>query len=57
MGDLKYRKWDIIEKQIEVSEEKEEAVKKEYGQEAQMKEMMGCSRNHSKEIDIYNKSY
>jgi hypothetical protein len=22
-----------------------------------MKEMMGCSRNHSKEIDIYSKSY
>ncbi len=31
MSDLKYRKWDIIEKQIEVSEEKEEALKKEYG--------------------------
>lgn len=22
-----------------------------------LKEMMGCSRDHSKEIDIYNKSF
>jgi hypothetical protein len=58
LGDLQYRKkWDLLEKQVEISEEKEQLMDKDFSQEAQMKEMMGCSRNHSKEIDIYNKSY
>ncbi len=59
VGDIHYKKWDLIEKSVELSEKKEEVEDNPgFGIEGgQMKEMMGCSRNHSKEIDIYNKSY
>jgi len=59
VGDIHYKKWDLIEKSVEISEKKEEVQDNPgFGIDgAQMKEMMGCSRNHSKEIDIYNKSY
>ena len=43
---------------MEISEEKEEVMQKDFSAtEGPMKEMMGCSRNHSKEIDLYSKSY
>jgi hypothetical protein len=59
IGDIQYKKWDLIEKSVELTEKKEELQEKQvFGVDGtQMKEMMGCSRDHSKEIDIYNKSY
>ena len=52
----------MIEQSVEISEKKEqveEVPAGDFGKEGatHMKEMMGCSRNHSKEIDIYSKSY
>lgn len=40
-----------------LEDKKVEAEAKDYTKETMLKEMMGCSRDHSKEIDIYNKSY
>lgn len=59
IGDMQYKKWDLIEKSVDISEKKQEIEEKQgFGVDGnQMKEMMGCSRDHSKEIDIYNKSY
>ena len=59
VGELKYKKWDLIEKSVEISEKREEVeATQSFGVDgSQMKEMMGCSRDHSKEIDIYNKPY
>jgi hypothetical protein len=59
IGDIQYKKWDLIEKSVEIDEKKEEVEGTPgFGVDGnQMKEMMGCSRDHSKEIDIYSKSY
>ena len=59
LGELHYKKWDLIEKSVDISEKKEEVEEKQgFGvDEKQMKEMLGCSRDHSKEIDIYDKPY
>ena len=46
-----------MEQQISLEEQKEEVSQADFDKEAKVKEMMGCSRDHSKEIDIYNKSY
>lgn len=53
----KYKKWDMMEQQISLEEQKEEVNQTDFNKEAQVKEMMGCARDHSKEIDIYNKTY
>ena len=52
----KYKKWDIVDQQVKLEEEREEAAATDFSKEAQVKEMFGCARDHSKEIDIYNKS-
>jgi len=52
----KYEKWDLLEKKIEKEEEKEEAIKnQEKGIDSH--KIMGCSRDHSKEIEIYSKTF
>lgn len=51
-----YKKWDMMEQQAQLEEEREVVDNADYTKEAQVKEMFGCSRDHSKEIDIYNKS-
>jgi hypothetical protein len=53
----KYQKWDLIDKQISLEEEKVRVAETDFTKEAEVKEMFGCARDHSKEIDIYNKTY
>ena len=54
----KYEKWSLIDKQVEIEEEKEEASRDDYSKEAaSIKDLMGCGRDHSKEIDIYEKTF
>ena len=52
-----YEKWDLIDKQITLEEQKEEVINRDYTKEAEVKDMFGCNRDHSKEIDIYNKPF
>eukprot|EP00347_Sterkiella_histriomuscorum_P019330 403342060 len=52
-----YEKWDLLDQQLELEDKKLETEKKDFTQETMLKEMMGCSRDHSKEIDIYSKTY
>jgi len=40
-----------------LEEKKAEAESADYSREAQVKDLFGCNRDHSKEIDIYNRSY
>lgn len=52
-------KWDKIEKQHEKEEKMDEINKKDYSKEVeeQIHKMMGCSKDHAAEIDIYDKPY
>ena len=47
----------MMDQQMKLEEERETAAQTDFSKEAQVKEMFGCSRDHSKEIDIYNKTY
>jgi len=48
-------KWESLIKQEELKERKEEAEASE--KEDPSKYLMGCSQDHSKEIDIFNKPF
>lgn len=52
-------KWENIEKEIENEEKVEEIENKDFNKESSemVHKMMGCSRDHASEIDIYNKPY
>ncbi|CDW82206.1 UNKNOWN [Stylonychia lemnae] len=52
-----YTKWDLLDQQLNLEEKRQETEDKDFSKETMLKEMMGCSRDHSKEIDIYYKSY
>ena len=45
-----------MEKKMELEEQKEQSSKEE-SKDDPTKYLMGCSRDHSKEIDIYSKTY
>ena len=52
-------KWDKIENQFVKEEKIENLEKKDFGQEVSdnIHKMMGCSKDHAAEIDIYNKTF
>ena len=52
-------KWDQIESGIDQEEKLEAVNNKDFEKESAEKyhKMMGCSKDHAAEIDIYNKSY
>ena len=52
-------KWDKLEKQMDKEEKIKEIEDKDFDKEAKDKfhKMMGCSKDHAAEIDIYNKTY
>ena len=51
-------KWDKVVKKIELEEEMEEVKAKDFERQRQeyMEKMFGCSKDHSKEIDLYDKT-
>ena len=52
-------KWTNLEKQMDNDDKIEEIENKDFDKEAKEKyhKMMGCSKDHAAEIDIYNKPY
>ena len=52
-------KWDKISKQIDVEEQIEEVKETDFDQQRKqyMDKLIGCSKDHSKEIDLYEKTY
>ena len=52
-------KWEKVVKQIDVDEKIEEVKDTDFAQKQKeyMEKMMGCSKDHAKEIDLYNKTY
>ena len=52
-------KWTNIEKQMDKEEKIQEIKDKDFDKEAKEKyhKMMGCSKDHAAEIDIYSKTY
>ena len=55
----KSEKWDKIGKQIDIDEQIEETEDTDFEakQKEYMAKMTGCSKDHAKEIDLYNKTY
>ena len=58
-GDQGGSKWDRVEKEFEKGEKIEEIEGKDFkqGVKDSVHKMMGCSQDHSAEIDIYSKTY
>jgi hypothetical protein len=42
---------------LSLEDQKQEIAGTDFTKDAQVKEMFGCARDHSKEIDLYDKSY
>lgn len=53
------KNWDNIVKNEEIKDQIEEVKKKNFEDEQKemIHKMMGCSKDHAAEIDIYNKTY
>ena len=53
------RRWEKIVKKVEVEEQLEETKQTDFEQKQKeyMSKLAGCSKDHAKEIDLYNKSY
>lgn len=56
---MKGDKWDRIVKQDELDAEEETLKSKQYEREREeyIQKILGCSKDHGKEIDLYNKTY
>ena len=56
---VKGDKWDRIVKQDELDAEEETLKSKHYEREREeyIQKILGCSKDHGKEIDLYNKTY
>lgn len=52
-------KWDNFVKKVDIEEKIEEAKDEDYERKSKeyMEKIMGCSKNHSKEIDLYEKTF
>ena len=52
-------KWTNLEKQMDKEDKIQEIQDKDFDKETKEKyhKMMGCSKDHAAEIDIYNKTY
>ena len=52
-------KWDKVVKQMDLEEEIEEVKQTDFERQRKeyMEKLMGCSKDHSKEIDLYDKTY
>ena len=51
-------KWDKVVKKMDLEEELEEAKQTDYERQRQeyMEKLVGCNKDHSKEIDLYDKT-
>ena len=56
---MKGDKWDRIVKHDELDAEEETLKSKQYEREREeyIQKILGCSKDHGKEIDLYNKTY
>jgi hypothetical protein len=56
---VKGDKWDKIVKMDEIEDDQQKVNDTEYSKEQQeyMAKLIGCSKDHGKEIDLYNKPY
>lgn len=52
-------KWDKVVKKMDIEDEIAQVKEQDFEQQQQayMEKMMGCSKDHSKEIDLYDKPY